>query len=590
MKQFFKFFFASVLGVIVGSIVLFFLILFIAGTLLSGMENKKVFKAEANSVLELNFNYPITERTSKDVLGSIDFSDFSANMNPGLNDLLKCIRYAADDEHIKGIYLHSSNVVAGMSMTEEIRNALLKFKKSGKFIIAYADEYSQSGYYLSSVADKVYLNPAGIIDFRGLGANLMFIKGTLEKAGIEPQLIRHGKYKSAGEPFVLEKMSPENYTQVKTLVDTLWNTMVDRISMSRNLPADTLKEIAANMKVRIAEQALEYKLVDQLMYEDEVHNELKKLCAIEENKKLALVSQKKYMHAEDPIQKTFSRDKIAVIYAVGAISSGKGNEESIGSESLAKAIRKAREDEKVKAIVMRVNSPGGSALASDVILREVMLAKKAKPFYVSMSDVAASGGYYISCLADTILVQPNTITGSIGVFGILFNAKKLLNEKLGITTDKYLTGPFADLGSMDRPVNESERKAIEFMINDIYKDFIGHVSKGRSIDKAMVDSLGQGRVWTGKDAISVGLADMAGGLEDAIQLAQNRTGLDQIRIVEYPEQKDPFDQLINDLSGNARTYFLKKDLGVLYDSFIKVEQQMILPGIHCRMPYDLIIH
>ncbi|HNT79925.1 MAG TPA: signal peptide peptidase SppA, partial [Bacteroidia bacterium] len=502
MKQFFKFFFASVLGVIVGSIVLFFLILFIAGTLLSGMENKKVFKAEANSVLELNFNYPITERTSKDVLGSIDFSDFSANMNPGLNDLLKCIRYAADDEHIKGIYLHSSNVVAGMSMTEEIRNALLKFKKSGKFIIAYADEYSQSGYYLSSVADKVYLNPAGIIDFRGLGANLMFIKGTLEKAGIEPQLIRHGKYKSAGEPFVLEKMSPENYTQVKTLVDTLWNTMVDRISMSRNLPADTLKEIAANMKVRIAEQALEYKLVDQLMYEDEVHNELKKLCAIEENKKLALVSQKKYMHAEDPIQKTFSRDKIAVIYAVGAISSGKGNEESIGSESLAKAIRKAREDEKVKAIVMRVNSPGGSALASDVILREVMLAKKAKPFYVSMSDVAASGGYYISCLADTILVQPNTITGSIGVFGILFNAKKLLNEKLGITTDKYLTGPFADLGSMDRPVNESERKAIEFMINDIYKDFIGHVSKGRSIDKAMVDSLGQGRVWTGKDAIS----------------------------------------------------------------------------------------
>lgn len=589
MKQFFKFFFASVLGVIVGTIVLFFLLIVLAGTLLSSMESEKEFKAKPHSILELKLDYPITERTSKNVFGNLDFSDLSASNKPGLNDLLQCIRFAANDPQIDGIYLHSNFLVAGMSSTEELRNALQAFKKSGKFIVSYADEYSQLAYYLSSVADQVYLHPEGIIDFRGFGANLMFIKGTLEKMGIEPQLIRHGKYKSAGEPFVLEKMSPENYAQLKTLVDTLWQVVVNRIAESRKLPVDTIQSIATNMKIRIAEQALENKMVDDLIYEDQMHEKLKKLCGLDASSELNLVSQNKYMHANDPVQKTFSKEKIAVIYAIGGISSGKGDEENIGSETLAKAIRKAREDDRIKAIVLRVNSPGGSALASDVILREVALAKKAKPFYVSMSDVAASGGYYISCLADTIVVQPNTITGSIGVFGILFNARKLLNEKLGITTDKYLTGPYADMGSIDRPLNESERKAIEFIINDIYEDFIGHVSKGRNISQEFVDSIGQGRVWTGSDAIALGLADMQGGLQYAIQLAVNRTGLENYRIVEYPELKDPLEELMNDLSGNIRNYFLKKDLGIMYETYKKAEQQIVMPGIYCRLPYDLII-
>jgi protease-4 len=468
MKQFFKFMFASMLGFILAGVVLFFIVFIMVVTMVSTMVatvGEKGAMVNSNSVLEIKFELPIKERTSKNPFGDIQssfgltaFSSFLEKQELGLNDILKAIAKAKDDTHIKGIMLNTPNIVAGIGTLEEIRNALLDFKKSGKFIYAYNEDYNQATYYLASVADKIFLNPQGSFDMRGLHAELTFFKGALEKLDIEPEIIRHGKFKSAVEPFTNDKMSAENRLQIAELINSIWNHYVSMVAESRSIPEDELKTIAREMKIKFPEDAIKYKLVDQLSYYDEVQSELKKKTGVSEKEKVKMIGLKKYDKASGGAISFGQKKKIAVIYAVGEIHGGQGSDEEIGSEKISETIRKARLDTSIKAIVLRVNSPGGSALASDVIWREIVLAKKVKPVVASMGDVAASGGYYISCAADSIVAEPNTITGSIGVFGLLFNAQKFFNQKLGITFDTVNTGRFGGIGSATRPLTVEEKE------------------------------------------------------------------------------------------------------------------------------------
>ena len=471
MKQFFKFMFASMLGVFLafflGIVVLFGMI----AALVSSADSKKEAKVEPNSVLHINFESQINDRSSNNPFENFDFGSLSGKKGIGLNDILENIEKAKTDDNIKGIYIDLQSVPAGIATIEEIRNKLIEFKESKKFIVAYSEAYSQSAYYLASVADEVWLNPEGIIEFKGLGAQVMFFKGLLEKMEVEPQVIRYGKFKSAIEPFILDKMSEANREQTMKYMGSIWNNIVSGIAESRKLTPAQLNLIADSALVQNAKDAVEQKLADKLYYKDQVLDDLKDRCGLEDAKKLKLVSMVKYTDAPKAKKKDdkgLAKDKIAVIYASGSIEGGEGDDQTIGSDRISKAIRKARLDENVKAIVLRVNSPGGSALASDVIWREVVLAKAAKPVVASMGDVAASGGYYISCAADTIVAQPNTITGSIGVFGLLMNLKNLMNNKLGITVDTVKTNHYADLGSAFRPLTQAEHDIIQNSVNEIY--------------------------------------------------------------------------------------------------------------------------
>ncbi len=574
-------------GTVLALILFFFISLAIIGGMIASVGKKDV-SVSSNSVLEINFDQAIKERSSKNPLSELNLNTFETGM--GLNDILKDIEKAKDDSRIKGILLNLSPLREGAATVEEIRNALISFKTSGKFIFAYADGYTQSSYYLASVADRIFLQPEGDFDFRGLHSELMFVKGTLEKLEVEPEIIRHGKFKSAVEPFINDKMSPENRLQISTLINSVWDNYLAKVAASRKLDANTLKDAAANMKIRKPQDAVELGLVDKLAYYDEVLSELKRRTGQKESEKVKFIALKKYNSASSKSSKPFSKNKIAVIYAVGDITGGKGDDNTIGSDRLSEAIRKARIDSSIKAIVLRVNSPGGSALASDVIWREMLLAKKAKPVIVSMGDVAASGGYYISCAADTIVAQPNTITGSIGVFGLLFNTQKMFSNKLGITFDTVKTGRFADLGNTTRPLTQEERDIIQGEVERIYDTFLTHVSDGRKISKAEVDSMGQGRVWSGVDAKRLGLVDVIGGINTAIEIAAKKAKLDNYRTVALPEQEDFMTKLLDGLSTEATTSKLEKDFGYVYQYYKHLNSLTRQQGILARMPFDVDIH
>lgn len=586
--------FASMLGVLLASFVGTILFFIVIAAIISSADSKKEVKVEPNSILHINFEGAITDRSSKNPFENFDFSAMSGKRGIGLNDILENIEKAKYDDNIKGIYIDLEKVPAGIATIEEIRNKLLEFKEgdSSKFIVAYSEIYNQGAYYLASVADEIWLNPEGIVEFKGLGAELMFFKGMLEKLEIEPQVIRYGKFKSAIEPFVLDKMSEANREQTMKYIGSIWNHIVQRIAESRNLTVEQLNKIANEALVRNAKTAREQKLVDELYYKDQVLDNLKDRVGIEDTKKLKLVSIIKYTDAPKPKKKEekgLAKDKIAVIYAIGGIEGGNGDDRTIGSERISKAIRKARLDEKVKAIVLRVNSPGGSALASDVIWREIVLAKQVKPVVASMGDVAASGGYYISCAADTIVASPNTITGSIGVFGLLFNMKKLFNNKFGITVDTVKTNRFADIGSALRPLTQAERDIIQNSVNEIYDSFITKVADGRGLTKAQVDSIGQGRVWSGADAKNIGLVDVLGGLETAIEIAAGMAKLEHYRVAEYPERVEPFKQFMKELSGEGEDVMLKKHLGENYRYYKAFDELKKMEGIQARLPYDIYI-
>jgi protease-4 len=510
----------------------------------------------------------------------------------GLNEILENIKKAKTDENITGIYLETGLVPPGISNTYEIRNALLDFKKSGKFILCYSNDLMlQTSYYLGTVADSLFLNPSGVFEFFGLRSEITFYKNALDKLGIEMQIVRHGTYKSAVEPYINEKMSKESRDQTLGFIEPIWNEMLKGISEERGLTTMQLNELANNLVINSAEAAFQESMVDGLKYYDEIVDILKELSGIQGNKKLRLVSMVSYSKVPEQRQhKGLAKDKIAMIYASGVITIGEGNETGIGAITFAREIRKAREDSSIKAIILRINSPGGIFIAADQIWREVDLASRVKPVIASMGNVAASGGYYIAAPADTILANPTTITGSIGAFATIPNAQKLLNDKLGITFDVVKTNEYADFGSFYRPLNSAEKKYLQAGIERTYDDFVSRVALGRNMTREAVDSVAEGRVWSGTDAQKIGLVDRMGGLTDAIELAAEMAGLDHYRIISLPAQEDPYQRLLKELSGNIRTSILKKELGVSYRYYQDLKELVENSGIQMRMPYFIEVY
>lgn len=588
MKSFFKYLLATIVGVLLSFLLIFLIMMGIAGSMVSSAD--KAVEVKDNSILYMDLKNEIVDRASSNPFETLDLATFEPQKNLGLNEILKAIAKAKDDPRIKGILLEFDVVNAGAATTGEIREALREFKESGKFVVSYSDTYSQKAYYLASVADSIYLNPEGMVEWLGLRSEIMFYKKALEKLDVEPQIIRHGKFKSAVEPFMSEKMSPENREQTLTYLSSIWGSWVDEISKSRNIAVAELNRLADNMEVYDGKSCMKSKLVDSLIYKDQLLEKLKAFTGIPENRNLNTVTLEKYFKVP-PVQKTaFSKNKIAVIYAQGEIGMGDGSNTAIGSEGLSKAIRQARRDSTIKAIVFRINSPGGSALASEVIWREVELAGQAKPLVVSMGDVAASGGYYIASPATTILASPTTITGSIGVFGLFFNLQKTLDKKLGINVDVVKTNAHSDFFSMFRPMTAEEKAIGQRFVEQTYQTFIGHVSQGRGIPVERVDEIGQGRVWSGANAKEIKLVDDFGGLTAAIKLAAEKANLDTYRLVELPKQKSPFEELLKGFTTEAKAMLVKDDLGKGYKYYNRVMQMVENQGVQARIPYDVEVY
>ena len=589
MKQFFKFMFASMLGTILTFIIFFFIMMGVLVFLLS-FSKEEVAIVPDNCLLHLKFTDPILDRSSKDPISLYDFSSMSLKEKLGLNDILKNIEKAKNDTKIRGIYLDLSIIPSGIATIEEIRNSLTKFKESGKFIISYSNAYTQGTYYLASVSDKIFLNPDGFILFKGLNAQVTFFKGALDKLDIEPQIIRQGKYKSAIEPYINEKLSEANKEQLQMLVNSFWGNILDAISTSRKIPVDKLNLLADNLPLRSAEDALKNNFVDDLMYKDELLDALHALLSIPDVKKIQSISLEKYNYA--PLttpKKKYTRDKIAVIYDLGTIIQGKGDDQTIGSEKISQTIRDARKNKSVKAIVLRVNSPGGDFLASEIIWREMKLARNEKPVIVSMGGVAASGGYLISSPATKILADPTTVTGSIGAYGIIPNFQKFLNN-LGITFDNVKTNKNADFFNLVEPLTDFQKSLLDKEIERIYKQFVKQVAEDRNMTIEQVNEIGQGRIWSGADALKIGLIDEFGGLEQAIQTAADLAELDNYRIISLPKQKDPLVQLMEDFLGGNTSTLIKSELGNNYKYYEYLKTMSQMKGAHLRMPYEIEIY
>lgn len=605
MRQFFKFMFASMLGTLLIGVVL--LILFI-GTLAAlgsafSMEGKPT-SVPSSSVLHITLDQQIVDRGPKDAF-NFDFGLFKGVSKLGLNDILDDIEKAKHDDRIKGIFLDFGVVPAGMATMKEIRNKLAEFKaESGKPVVAFADVYTQRTYYLASVADKVYMVPQGDLDFRGLQSEMMFMAGLFDKLGVQIQFIRgsDNKFKSYGETFTRKDMSPANKLQMTALLDGVWHNYINDVAPNRKLVPEALDTIAAQLRVRKAEDAVAAGLVDSLLYRDQVLANLKATMGLHADHEINFIELNKYTKAyvarTDSVGKStnqWSLPKVAVVYAQGEIRDGDSEDGVIGGATLSAAIRKAREDSTVKAIVLRVNSPGGSGLASDVIWREVTLAKAVKPVVVSMGDVAASGGYYISCAANKIYAEPNTITGSIGVFGIIPNMQGFFNDKLGLTFDGVKTHKYADMMTVTRPLTEEEKGIIQGFIDRFYATFTERVAQGRNMAVANVDSIGQGRVWTGTDAKHIGLVDEIGGLEAAIAEAAKlaNLGKGEFRTVGFPEQKDFLQQIRENLNAQARSWVAKEAFGddaQLLGRFEEIRKVRAMSGIQARMPFEVEVY
>ena len=585
-------FLGNVLAVIVGlfafSIVAVLIVFGLLGMVAASSEEEVTL--EKNSILHLDLNgRTLVERTSEEDLVFGSFLDpFGGDNTAGLVNLKKAIAEAKTNDNIKGIYLNAGLFGAGQAGLLELREALQDFKESGKFIVAYDEAYSEGGYFLASVADEIYLNPLGGIDFNGFSSEGIFLKGFFEKVGIKPEVFRVGEFKSAVEPFILDKMSPENRLQTQYFLDDINSHAIDLIAESRKIAKDSLIKINHQMLVRKTKDAVTYKLATALKYEDEVHSILKEKLGLKEEDQISTINATE-LGGQAKSKNITSANRIAVILAEGEIVDGNA-EGAISSEKFAKEIRKARKDENIKAIVLRVNSPGGSILASDVIWREMSEAKKVKPVIVSMGEVAASGGYYIAAPADTIVAQPNTITGSIGIFGILFNVQELVNDKLGVTTDVVSTGELSDFGNMARPLTEVERTIIQSSVEDGYETFISRVAEGRGMHPDSVRKVASGRVWTGTQAKARGLVDVLGGLDTAIGIAAAKIKAgEDYRVVYYPEKKPWFEELMLNFSDQVQVRILQSQLGEQYPLYQKIQKLKNYQGVQVRMPQDLVI-
>uniref|UniRef100_UPI0040477629 signal peptide peptidase SppA n=1 Tax=Algoriphagus sp. TaxID=1872435 RepID=UPI0040477629 len=585
-------FLGNVLAVIVGlfvfSIVAVLLFFGLIGIAASSSE-KEVSLGE-NSILHLDLNgRTLVERTSEEDLAFGSFlNPFGSENTAGLVNLKKAIAEAKTNANIKGIYLNAGLFSAGQAGLLELREALQDFKESDKFIVAYDEAYSEGGYFLASIADEIYVNPLGGIDFNGYSSEGIFLKGFFEKVGIKPEVFRVGEFKSAVEPFILDKMSPENRLQTQYFLDDINQHALALIAETRGIPSDSIQLINNQMLVRKPIDAVTYKLATSLKYKDEVHQILKEKLGLKEEDQISTINATD-LGGLAKSKNITSKNRIAVILAEGDIVDG-NMEGAISSEKFAKEIRKARKDENIKAIVLRVNSPGGSILASEVIWREMSEAKKAKPLIVSMGEVAASGGYYIAAPADTIVAQPNTITGSIGIFGILFNVQELINDKLGVTTDVVSTGELSDFGNMARPLTEVERTIIQSSVEDGYETFISRVAEGRGMHPDSVRKVASGRVWTGTQAKARGLVDVLGGLDTAVGIAAAKIKAgDDYRVVYYPEKKQWFEELILTFSDQVQTRMLQSQLGEHYPFYQKIQGLKHYQGVQVRMPQEVVI-
>ena len=589
MKSFFKYLLASILGILIASLIMFFITIGIISVLVTSQD--KPVGIKSNTILMLKLDQPINDRKSPLPMFVYNLTSFGAETQLGLNDILNNISKAGQDENIRGIFLELSGLQTGIATIEEIRNALLDFKKTGKFIVAFSDTYTQGSYYLASLADKVYLTPGGSVNLIGLSAEIMFYKKALEKLDIQPEIIRHGKFKSAVEPFLFDKMSPENREQIRTYVGSIWNHMLEQISVSRKIPIDKLNTFADSLLLWNNSSTIAYGIIDTTLYKDQVLDTLAHFVQVDNSKSLSFVTHQKYLRVpKQHEEKGYTRNKIAVIYAEGNIVTGEQGEGMIGSGKIAKTIREARQDSTIKAIVFRVNSGGGSALASEVIWRELFLARQVKPVIASMGDVAASGGYYILAAADMIVASPNTITGSIGVYGLLIDAGDFFENTLGITIDVDKTNAHSDFGSIYRPLSISERMTLQKMIDETYSTFVTRVSDGRRLAFENVDKIAEGRVWSGKNALELGLVDTLGGLTTAVDIAAKKAKLDHYRIIELPKLEEPFAQIVKELSGDIKERLLRHELSEHYNQYRVVKQILKSDRIQARLPYEITIH
>jgi protease-4 len=589
MKNFLLYTLATITGLII-SFFLFFVITIASLSAIVASGEKPVSLAN-NTVLVLKAGVPIPDKGNPDPWSGFDFINLSFTPTPGLNEILANIHKATTDSKIKGILIENGLSSPGWATTDEIRTALLKFRESGKFVISYTDYVlTQEGYFLSTAAGSIYLNPSAMIDFKGLSGEVMFYKKALDKIGVEVQVIRHGKFKGAVEPFILDELSKENREQIKDYIGSIWNHVVTDISEARKIPEIEVNTIADNLVANDASGAMKSHLVDGLIYRDALIDTLKILSEIDKEDDVNFISMSKYSRIPDPGKIFASANRIAVIYAEGTIVMGKGNESNIGGNYYAEIIKKERLDSNIKAIVLRVNSPGGNAIASDIMWRELELAAKVKPVVVSMGNYAASGGYYISAPATKIYASPVTISGSIGVFGMIPDAGKLLKEKLGISTETVNTNTHSDFPSIYRPMNSYEKKVMQGSIENIYSEFVSKVSEGRQMRIGAVDSIGQGRVWAGTSAKKIGLIDEMGGLEDAISGAAKLAGIEKYSIREFPVQEDTYTKILTGLSGDIKMKILERELGQYARYYSEIKELAGLSGIQTRLPYFIEIH
>jgi protease-4 len=579
---------STVVGLFVFCMIFFFGIVFIASIFGGGPEIVDVRK---NSVIELDLS-----KVKEDYGGKIVYKDFDRYVthHDGLSDIIKGIDAAKEDDNIKGISILNDNSELGIAQTKALRDALQDFKKSGKFVMAYANFYTQKEYYLNSVANTIYLNPVGEMDFKGLSTEIMFFKDFQEKSGLKMEIIRHGKYKSAVEPFLSNTMSDANREQTTALLNSLWNSVVADISISRNVPVARLNEVANGLLARTPQMAKAEKLVDKIAYEDVYHDDIRKLLDVDKDEEYHKVSIMDYsenlaLTATD----TFASDKIAIVYAQGEIASGEGDVDVIGEGSMRRSLQEARKDKDVKAIVLRINSPGGNALTSDLIWREIELTKKVKPVVVSMGNYAASGGYYIACNATKIFTEANTITGSIGVFGMLPNVSELAN-KYGLHSEQIKTHENASNYSPFVPLDDKLKAHALESVEHIYTTFVSRVAAGRKMSFAQVDSLGQGRVWSGSDAVRLGLADKIGGMDDAIKYAASLAKIKNYATVDYPEYEKNIMDFLDDLGlpfVQSKQSLIKKEIGEEnYKILEQIKKLQARKGIQALMPYELNIN
>lgn len=594
MNQFFKFLFASCLGTFLALFLLFFIGFGAIASLAGSASEKQKVDIQANSVLELRLEQNIPEKTN-----NLPMDPFSLEQEDilGLTDMVKAIQQATEDPDIKGIYLDASVVTAGKATSSVLRNALLDFKSSGKFIIAYAPYYTQNAYYMASVADSVLINPLGAVDFRGYSSMIAFYKDMLDRLDVQMRIFYAGKFKSATEPFRLDKMSDENRTQIRSYLNDLYAGFLQDISKSRGITPDKLRQIADDFEGQSAETALRAGLVDRIAYEDEVHTLLKTKAGLKEDAKLKLINLTDYFNSRAKKLDLSAKEKIAVLYAEGTIRDGESLESGeIYDADYVKMLRTIRKDTKVKGLVLRINSPGGSVLASENILREILLFKKTgRPVVVSMGDVAASGGYYIACKADSIFAEQNTITGSIGVFGIIPVLQNTMKNKLGITFDTVRTGRYSAFGTPFYDFSPEESRMIQTRVDGIYEDFLRIVSEGRGMKRDEVHAIAQGRVWSGAKALEIGLVDQIGGLDRAVQAAAKLAKVEKYRTTEYPRTKTGLEQILErlaqtrDRDNTIRTWLLRSEMGDLYPMYKSLQDFRESDGIQARLPYELII-